>query len=98
MITAIIILSVLLSGTILFLISAIMHILKIQKELISISDEQHTQNMDIIRVMKELAKTQNFLLEQFKVNEEVAKAIQYLADKDLIKDIQNMDPNKIGKA
>lgn len=75
-----------------------MHILKIQKELISISDEQHTQNMDIIRVMKELAKTQNFLLEQFKVNEEVAKAIQYLADKDLIKDIQNMDPNKIGKA
>lgn len=75
-----------------------MHILKIQKELISISDEQHTQNMDIIRVMKELAKTQNFLLEQFKVNEEVAKAIQYLADKDLIKDIQNMDPNKVGKA
>ena len=80
------------------LIYCMRHIVLINNELEALGKEQHTQNMDIIRVMKELAKTQNFLLEQFKVNEEVAKAIQYLADKDLIKDIQNMDPNKVGKA
>ena len=95
MITTLIILCIILAAG---LIYCIRHIAFINNELEALGKEQHTQNKDIIWIMKELAKTQKFLLEQFKVNEEVAKAIQYLADKDLIKDIQNMDPNKVGKA
>lgn len=71
---------------------------ELNKIFILIDKEQHTQNMDIIRAMKEIAKTQNFLVEQIKVNEEIAKTLQYFADKDLIRDIQNMDPNRVGKA
>ena len=51
MIIAITILSVLLVITILFLISGIIHILKIQKELNSISEEQLRQNEDIKNIM-----------------------------------------------
>lgn len=80
------------------LIYCIRHIAFINDELEALGREQHTQNKDIIWTMKELAKTQKFLLEQFKVNEEVAKTLQYFADKDLIRDLQNMDPNRIGKA
>lgn len=36
----------------LFLASAIIHIRKIQQELIEIDKEQHTQNMDIIELIK----------------------------------------------
>ena len=98
MITAIIILSVLLLGTILFLISVIMHILKMQKELISISDEQHSQNNDIIQIYTSFNKMQNFQLEQYKFNEEVAKGFQQIADRDLVRQLQDIDPTKIGKA
>jgi ABC-type uncharacterized transport system fused permease/ATPase subunit len=51
MIIAITILSVLLVVTILFVTACIMHILKIQKELNSISEEQSRQNEDIRNVM-----------------------------------------------
>jgi ABC-type uncharacterized transport system fused permease/ATPase subunit len=51
MIIAITILSVLLVITILFVIACIAHILKIQKELESISKEQSLQNTDIRNLM-----------------------------------------------
>ena len=51
MIIAITILSVLLVITILFVIACIIHILKIQKELNSISEEQSRQNEDIRNLM-----------------------------------------------
>lgn len=51
MIIAITILSVLLVITMLFVISCIIHILKIQKELNSISEEQSRQNEDIRNLM-----------------------------------------------
>jgi ABC-type uncharacterized transport system fused permease/ATPase subunit len=51
MIIAITILSVLLVITMLFVISCIIHILKIQKELNSISEEQSRQNEDIRNIM-----------------------------------------------
>jgi hypothetical protein len=51
MIIAITILSVLLAVTVLFIIACIMHILKIQKELNSISEEQSRQNEDIRNLM-----------------------------------------------
>lgn len=50
----IIILSVLLGITVLFLVSAIIHIRKIQQELIEIDKEQHTQNKDIIGILKKI--------------------------------------------
>ncbi len=61
--------------------SAIIHIRKIQKELIEIDKEQHTQNMDII----ELLKANN---EFTKINNEQDKAllfiIQHLVEKEEI--------------
>ena len=51
MIIAITILSVLLVVTMLFVIACIMHVLKIQKELGSISEEQSRQNEDIRNLM-----------------------------------------------
>jgi uncharacterized protein YehS (DUF1456 family) len=98
MITAIIILSVLLLGTILFLISVIMHILKIQKELISISEEQSDMNNNIIQIYASLNKIQIFQLDQYKFNKEVAEGFQNIADRDLIRQLQDIDPTKIGKA
>jgi hypothetical protein len=51
MIITITILSVLLVVTMLFVIACIMHVLKIQKELGSISEEQSRQNEDINNLM-----------------------------------------------
>jgi Na+-transporting NADH:ubiquinone oxidoreductase subunit NqrC len=79
--TMIIILSILLTATILFLASAIIHISKIQQELIEIDKEQHTQNMDII----ELLKVNDDLT---KINDEQDKAllfiIQHLVEKEKV--------------
>jgi len=65
----------------LFLLSAIIHILKIQKELVEIDKEQHTQNMDII----ELLKANHELT---KINDEQDKAllfiIQHLVEKEKV--------------
>ena len=95
MITTITILSVLLLGIILGLIYTIIHISKIIDELKSISEEQHTQNVDIMDLMK---KTHNYQVEQHKFNIEVAQTLQYFADKDLIKELNNLDKGKIGQA
>jgi len=77
----IIILTILLTITMLFLASAIIHILKIQQELELLGREQHTQNMDII----ELLKANNELT---RVNDEQDKAlvfiIQHLVEKEKI--------------
>lgn len=51
MVIAITIISVLLFVTIAFMISCIVHVLKIQKELKSISEEQSRQNEDIRNLM-----------------------------------------------
>ena len=65
----------------LFLTSAIIHIRKIQQELIEIDKEQHTQNMDII----ELLKVNDDLT---KINDEQDKAllfiIQHLVEKEKV--------------
>ena len=95
MIITITILSVLLLGIILGLIYTIIHISKIIDELKSISEEQHTQNVDIMDLMK---KTHNYQVEQHKFNVEVAQTLQYFADKDLIKELNNLDKGKIGQA
>ena len=95
MIITITILSVLLLGIILGLIYTIIHISKIIDELKSISEEQHTQNVDIMDLMK---KTHNYQVEQHKFNIEVAQTLQYFADKDLIKELNNLDKGKIGQA
>lgn len=50
MIIAICILSIITIGLVLFLISAIMHIRKIQKELVAISYIQSENNQDIIKL------------------------------------------------
>ena len=77
----IIILSILLGITILFLVSAIIHIFKIQQELELLGREQHTQNMDIIELLKAD-------YELTKVNDEQDKAlvfiIQHLVEKEKI--------------
>jgi len=78
----IIILTILLTITMLFLASAIIHILKIQQELELLGREQHTQNMDII----ELLKANDDLT---KINDEQDKAllfiIQHLVEKEKVK-------------
>jgi len=77
----IIILTILLTVTMLFLTSAIIHILKIQQELELLGREQHTQNMDIIELLKANDKLT-------KVNDEQDKAlvfiIQHLVEKEKI--------------
>ena len=77
----IIILTILLTVTMLFLASVITHILKIQQELELLGREQHTQNMDII----ELLKANDELT---RVNDEQDKAlvfiIQHLVEKEKI--------------
>jgi hypothetical protein len=75
MIIAIIILSILLAATILYLASAIIHIRKIQEELTAISKEQHTQNMDIIEFMKYRHESTVMLLQHIEI-------LKYLVEQD----------------
>ena len=75
MVTIILILSVILSFTVIFLVSAIVHIVKIQEELEALSEEQHTQNMDIIEGMKRHAQHQEMLLQHIEI-------LKYLVEKD----------------
>jgi hypothetical protein len=71
----IITLAILLGITILFLLSAIIHIMKIQKELIEIDKEQHTQNMDIIGLMKDNQEIKGMLLQHIEI-------LKYLVEQD----------------
>ena len=58
-----------------FLISAIIHILRIQKELKALGEEQHEQNMDIIKLMKSHRLNQDMLLQHIEI-------LKYLCDQD----------------
>ena len=65
----------LLGVTILFLISAILHITKIQHELEMLGKEQHTQNMDIIKLMKDDQVVKEMLFQHIEV-------LKYLVEQD----------------
>jgi uncharacterized membrane protein len=58
-----------------FLISAILHIMKIQKELIEIDKEQHTQNTEIAVLMRNHLKHQEMLLQHIDI-------LKYLIEQD----------------
>jgi len=89
----IILLSILLFVTIIFLIAAIVHIVKIQNELEALSKEQHTQNIDIIDGMKRHALHQEMLLQHIEI-------LKYLVEKDdlLGKGNRIIYPTIIGEA
>ena len=63
----IIALSILLGVTILFLMSAILHISKIQKELVEIDKEQHNQNKEIIQLMQVNMQHGEMLLQHIEI-------------------------------
>lgn len=58
-----------------FLISAILHIKKIQDELVAIDREQHEQNQDIIKLMKTHMTHQEMLLQHIEI-------LKYLVEQD----------------
>ena len=58
-----------------FLISTILHIMKIQKELEAIDREQHEQNQDIIKLMKNNTQHQEMLLQHIDI-------LKYLIEQD----------------
>jgi hypothetical protein len=71
----IIILSVVLTIVSLFLVSAIIHIRKIQVELVALDREQHEQNNDIIKLMKTHITHQEMISQHIEV-------LQYLIEQD----------------
>ena len=71
----IIILSVVLTIVSLFLVSAIIHIRKIQVELVALDREQHEQNNDITKLMKSHMTHQEMLLQHIEI-------LQYLIEQD----------------
>jgi hypothetical protein len=75
MVVVIIVLLVALVIVSLFLISAVIHIGKIQEELEELGKEQHTQNMDIIELVKSRAQHQQMLIQHVEI-------LQYLVDQD----------------
>ena len=58
-----------------FLIAAIIHIKKIQDELIGIDREQHEQNQDIIKLMKYKLQHDEMLLQHIEI-------LKYLIEQD----------------
>ena len=72
MITA---LSIILGITVLFLLSAIAHIQAIQKELVELNKEQHTQNKDIIDLLKYKNDSTEMLLQHIEI-------LKYLCEQD----------------
>jgi type IV secretory pathway component VirB8 len=58
-----------------FLIAAIIHIKKIQDELIGIDREQHEQNQDIIKLMKYKLQHDEMLLQHIEI-------LKYLVEQD----------------
>ena len=57
------------------LVSAILHIKKIQDELVAIDREQHTQNMDIIELIRHRQQTTEMLLQHIDI-------LKYLVEQD----------------
>jgi hypothetical protein len=88
----IIVLSIFLGITILLLASAIIHIRKIQKELIEIDKEQHNQNKDILELMKYRGESSAMLLQHTYV-------LEYLAEQDAIRNKNKYPiPSIVGEA
>ena len=88
----ILILSVLLVINSLFLVSAIIHIRKIQQELIALNKEQHTQNMDIIELLKYRGESSVVILQHSDI-------LTYLIDRDpLLNKIKVPMSNVVGEA
>ena len=75
MITTIVILAGTLGLTILFLASAILHIHRIQKELVNLDKEQHDQNTEITIIMRNHLKHQEMLLQHIEI-------LKYLVEQD----------------
>lgn len=71
----IILLSAIVVGLIVFLLYAILHIQKIQKELIEIDKEQHTQNKEIIQLMQANMQHGEMLLQHIEI-------LKYLIEQD----------------
>ena len=70
-----VILASILGLTILFLASAVLHIGRIQKELIEIDKEQHNQNKEILELMKGKMQHQEMLLTHIDI-------LKYLIEQD----------------
>jgi len=98
MITTIITLSILLLIAIAAIIYCMRHIAFINDELDAISEEQHDMTNNIIEIYTSLNKIQNFQIDQHNFNKEVASGFQQIADRELIRQLQDIDPTKIGRA
>jgi type IV secretory pathway component VirB8 len=70
-----ILLFTLITVLVIFLVSAILHIKKIQDELVAIDREQHEQNQDIIKLMKTHMTHQEMLLQHIEI-------LKYLVEQD----------------
>jgi cell division septal protein FtsQ len=71
----VILLFILIAILTIFLISAIIHIKKIQDELVGIDREQHEQNQDIIKLMKYKLQHDEMLLQHIEI-------LKYLVEQD----------------
>lgn len=80
------------------IVYCMVHISLINKELDSISEEQHDMTNNIIEIYTSLNKIQNFQIDQHNFNKEVASGFQQIADRELIRQLQDIDPTKIGRA
>ena len=98
MITTVITLSILLLIAIAAIIYCIVHISLINKELNAISEEQHDMNNNIIQIYDSINKIQSFQINQHNFNKEVSSGFQQIADRELVRQLQEIDPTKIGRA
>jgi hypothetical protein len=73
----IIALSIILALTVLYLLAALVHIKAIQKQLQALDKEQHTQNKDIIDLLKYRNESTEMFLQHIEI-------LKYLCDKDPI--------------
>ena len=71
----IIFLFILIGGLAIFLTAAILHIKKIQDELVTIDREQHEQNQDIIKLMNYKLQHDEMLLQHIEI-------LKYLVEQD----------------
>jgi len=74
-----------------FLSAAIIHIVKIQQELIVIDKEQHIQNKDIINLMKDDQAIKEMLMQHIEI-------LKYLCDQDPALGRKVMYTGPIGEA
>lgn len=87
----IIILSGVLSLTIIFLLAAIIHINKLQEQVNLLDKEQHTQNKEIMEIMKNNIQHGEMLLQHIEI-------LKYLCDSDPKLGNRVMWPTVVGEA